>query len=109
MRLERGKGKKEIAMSCPILSTSMATAVDVYPRLLRGVSSAIVVSLVAMSSHGAWSQSARTIKFVVPYVAGGATDTLARLLADGINRAQGMPIVVENRPGAGTIIGTEAV
>jgi tripartite-type tricarboxylate transporter receptor subunit TctC len=55
------------------------------------------------------SQAARTIKFVVPYAPGGANDILARLLAEQINRAHGTQIVVENRPGAGTIIGTEAV
>ena len=61
------------------------------------------------SGHGAWAQAARTIKIVVPFAAGGGADILARLLAEQIGRLQGLTIVVENRPGAGTAIGTEAV
>jgi tripartite-type tricarboxylate transporter receptor subunit TctC len=62
-----------------------------------------------LMSHGASSQTPRTIKVVDPNAPGGSTDILARLLAEQIGRAQGTTIVVENRPGAGTVIGTEAV
>ena len=50
-----------------------------------------------------------TIKIVVPSTPGGGADVLARMLADQISRAQGRTLVVENRPGAGNTIGTEAV
>ena len=40
---------------------------------------------------------------------GGSTDILARLLAEQIGRQQGPTAVIENRPGAGTVIGSEAV
>jgi tripartite-type tricarboxylate transporter receptor subunit TctC len=60
-------------------------------------------------STGAWSQAARTIKVVVPFAAGGPTDILARLLVEHISRVQGLTMFVENRPGAMTAIGTEAV
>jgi tripartite-type tricarboxylate transporter receptor subunit TctC len=70
---------------------------------------AIAVILLALTSHGAWSQTTRTIKNIVPVPAGGSQDILARLLADEIGRAQGQTIVIENRPGAGTVIATEAV
>ena len=56
-----------------------------------------------------WPQAQRTIKVVVPFAAGGGSDILARLLGEQIGRAHGVTIVVENRPGAGTVIGTEAV
>ena len=46
---------------------------------------------------------------VVPFPAGGAADILARLLAEEISRAHGPAMVIENKPGAGTVIGTEAV
>src|SRR5271169_7158173 len=65
--------------------------------------------LVTLSGHAAWCQTARTIKIVVPYTPGGGADTLTRLLADQIGRTQGTTMVIENRPGAGTGIATEAV
>jgi tripartite-type tricarboxylate transporter receptor subunit TctC len=57
----------------------------------------------------AWSQTTRTIKLIVPSPSGGSSDVLARLLAEQISRTKGPTIVIENRPGAGTMIGTEAV
>ena len=69
----------------------------------------ISVILLALNSPGAWSQTARTVKIVVPFPPGGPTDTLARLLAEEIGRAQGLTMVVDNRPGAGSVIGTELV
>lgn len=56
----------------------------------------------------ATAQANRTIKVVVPFAPGGAFDILARLLAEQIGRTQPLTIVVENRPGAGTVIATEA-
>jgi tripartite-type tricarboxylate transporter receptor subunit TctC len=70
---------------------------------------ALAVSVVASAGHCAWSQSAAIIKVVVPYPAGGVADTLARLLAEQIGRTQGPMLIVENRPGGNTVIGTEAV
>jgi tripartite-type tricarboxylate transporter receptor subunit TctC len=49
------------------------------------------------------------IQLIVPYAAGGATDTVARLLQKGMETRLGQPIVVINRPGASTTIGTAAV
>lgn len=63
----------------------------------------------ALAVTDACAQSARTIKIVVPFAAGGGADILARLLSEQITRTQGVTVVVENRPGAGTVIGTEAV
>jgi tripartite-type tricarboxylate transporter receptor subunit TctC len=67
------------------------------------------VGLVASLAPGAWSQPAGTIKIVVPYTPGSGPDILSRLMAEQIGRAQGPTVVVENRPGGGTVIGTEAV
>jgi tripartite-type tricarboxylate transporter receptor subunit TctC len=69
---------------------------------------ALLVCAVAASSQ-AQAQSSRTIKIIVPSTAGGGADVLARMLADQIGKAKGQTIVVENRPGAGNTIGTEAV
>src|ERR1700758_1324368 len=61
------------------------------------------------SSPRAPAQARRTIKLVVPYAAGGGADILARLLAEQIGMNEPVSMIVENRPGAGTVIGTEAV
>jgi tripartite-type tricarboxylate transporter receptor subunit TctC len=58
--------------------------------------------------HGAWSQTVRTAKVVVAAPPGGASDVLARLMSEQIGRAEAVTMIVENRPGASTTIGTEA-
>jgi tripartite-type tricarboxylate transporter receptor subunit TctC len=55
------------------------------------------------------AQSARTIRFVVPFAAGGLTDIITRLVAQHMSQTLDQAIVVENRPGGNAIIGTEAV
>jgi len=57
----------------------------------------------------AQSQSGHSLKIVVPLAAGGGADILARILAEQISQGQNVNTIVENRPGAGTVIGTEAV
>jgi tripartite-type tricarboxylate transporter receptor subunit TctC len=69
----------------------------------------LCVAIVLLLGHGAWSQTSKTIRVIVPYPAGGAPDILARLLGEQISRAQGLTIVIENRPGGGAVVGTEAV
>ncbi len=51
----------------------------------------------------------RPIRIVLPVAAGGGTDQLARILGQGFNERWGRPVVVENRPGAGTIIASDIV
>jgi tripartite-type tricarboxylate transporter receptor subunit TctC len=63
---------------------------------------------VGIPPETAKAQVNRTIKIVVPFAPGGAFDILARLLAEQTGRTQSLTIVVENRPGAGTVIATEA-
>ena len=52
---------------------------------------------------------ARPVTFVVPFTPGAATDFLARLLGKKLEERLGKPVVVENRPGAGTVIGSNSV
>jgi tripartite-type tricarboxylate transporter receptor subunit TctC len=54
-----------------------------------------------------WPQ--RVVRIVVPYVPGGGTDAVARILAAGLSRSAGYQIVIENKGGGSTNIGTEAV
>jgi len=79
-----------------------------FLRLLAG---ALVLApvIVGLTGDLAWSQATRTIKIVVPFPPGGGVDIVARLMADQIGRVQRASVVVENRPGAGTLIATEAV
>jgi tripartite-type tricarboxylate transporter receptor subunit TctC len=77
------------------------------PRLIVA---AVAVSAIAAAAPAAAQQwPARSVKLVVPQAPGGGTDLLARVLAERLNPALGVPFVVENRPGAGGNIGTEYV
>ncbi|NCV72889.1 MAG: tripartite tricarboxylate transporter substrate binding protein, partial [Burkholderiaceae bacterium] len=60
---------------------------------------------------GAWAQKYpdRPIKWIVPYPPAGTTDVLARIVAQPLSEVLGQQVIVENRPGGGNNIGTEAV
>jgi tripartite-type tricarboxylate transporter receptor subunit TctC len=51
----------------------------------------------------------RPVKLIVPYAAGGANDIIARLIQPGLEQALGQPVIVDNRPAASGIVGTDAV
>jgi tripartite-type tricarboxylate transporter receptor subunit TctC len=79
-----------------------------YRRVALASAIAALV-LAAPCAEPAWSQAARSVKIVVPYTPGSGPDILSRLMAEQIGRTQGLSMVVENRPGGGTLIGTDAV
>lgn len=64
---------------------------------------------VALHCQAALAQTSRTIRLIVPVPPGASTDVVARLMAEHISKAQGVTMVVENRPGASGMIGTEFV
>ncbi len=71
-----------------------------FPALLLGVLAA---------AAQAQTYPNRAVRLVVPYVAGGGTDFTARVIAPKLSEALGQQVVVENRPGGGTNIGSELV
>ncbi len=83
--------------------------ITTHRNMLATVAAALTLLSVTLLYNGAWSQATRIIKTVVPYAPGGVADILARLLAEQVGRAGGPTLVIENRPGAGGVIGTEVV
>ncbi len=77
--------------------------------------SLVTIALCACFSTGLFAQSpastypTRLVKIVVPFGPGGFTDVTARILAQKLTVAMGQSFVIENKPGAGSIIGTESV
>jgi tripartite-type tricarboxylate transporter receptor subunit TctC len=80
---KRGSGLFAVAASVVLFVLSCGPAAALYPE--------------------------RVVKIVVPFAPGGGTDVVARTLAQEMGNDLGQPVIVENKPGAGTIIGTQAV
>src|ERR1700710_2944334 len=82
---------------------------------LRNIKATLLLALAALMPAVAWAGPAlasypdRLVKIVVPFAPGGGTDVIARTLAQEMARDLGVSVIVENKPGAGTIIGTQAV
>src|SRR2546423_6122794 len=72
---------------------------------------ALLLAIAALSATpcAALDYPNRTIRFIVPFGAGGPTDVFTRALGEELRKSLGQPIVMENRPGAGSIIGTTEV
>ncbi len=78
-----------------------------YPKVLFLIS-ILVASVVDMGAQ-AQSWPSRPIRFIVPFPPGGGTDVNARIMAPRLTAALGQQVVVENRPGAGGMLGAELV
>ncbi len=70
---------------------------------------ALAALSLAATAASAQSWPAQPVRWIVPYPAGGGADVVARTVASGIEKPLGQTIVVENRPGAPTIIGATAI
>jgi len=79
------------------------------PSTLIKSATPILVAALAMATPAlAEDYPARTVTLVIPYPAGGGVDTVDRIIAQKLTAALGQQVVVENRPGAGSVIGTRA-
>lgn len=81
--------------------------VNVLLRHIVGI--AVAGALMACATVHAQAYPSRPIKMIVPYAAGGFSDQATRILTEGLSRALGQPIVVDNRAGGGGRIGSDAV
>src|SRR5262245_26601844 len=78
--------------------------------LLRYLAAPVVFAAVAMTSPAkAEDYPTRPVKVIVPFGAGGPTDVYTRAIAEELRKSLHQPFVMDNRPGAGTTIGTDAV
>ena len=79
-------------------------------RLARGLALAsVVLASFAAGDAGAESYPTKPVHMVVPFPPGGATDVIARLVQQKLHEIWGQPIILDYKPGAGTVIGTDAV
>lgn len=76
---------------------------------VRAVSAFAVLAACAAGNAQAQGWPNRPIRMVVPYTPGGYTDLMARLVSEKMSAALGQPIVIENKPGANAVIGTDSV
>jgi tripartite-type tricarboxylate transporter receptor subunit TctC len=76
--------------------------------MLRLLAAACLAASLAALSGGDVQAQGKSLKIIVPYTPGSGPDITSRLMAEAIGKMQGANVVVENRPGAGTVIGTEA-
>ena len=76
----------------------------IFAKLFAGMAFALLVV-----SASAQDYPNHPVKIVVPFAAGGPADIYARFLAQRLQEALGQPFVIEDRPGSGSVIGTDSV
>jgi tripartite-type tricarboxylate transporter receptor subunit TctC len=79
-------------------------------RLVRTAACAVLcLGLAAPEAALAQAYPTKSVRMIVPFPAGGATDVIARLLSQKLHEIWGQPVVLDYKPGAGTVVGTDIV
>lgn len=78
-----------------------------FKLMRRGAVAAIALAMCSGAAMAGWPQDNRPVKILVPWPVGGATDQVGRMLAQPLSQALGVPVVVENKAGAGGVLGTQ--
>ena len=94
-------GRARVARISRISRRPLALAIGV--GLLMGYGAVFAQNKAAIAAY-----PSKAIHIIVSYAPGGATDAIARVLGDKMSKSMGVPVVVDNKPGAGGIIGTDA-
>jgi tripartite-type tricarboxylate transporter receptor subunit TctC len=80
----------------------------ISPRIIASIVFAFIFGLAPFTGAPAQDFPSRPVRFIVPYAPGGSGDLLARLLGSKLSAIWGQQVIVDNRPGAGGLIGTES-
>lgn len=78
-------------------------------RAIAGALAAVLLTFFSALPAGAQSYPTQVIKIVVPFTAGGAVDVVARIVAPKLSAALGQPVIIDNKGGAGGVLGATAV
>src|SRR5688572_27188811 len=74
-----------------------------HRREMLSIPASIVIALGVVAQAAAADYPARPIRVIVPYAAGGSTDTVARVIAQRLSLRLGQQVIIDNRTGAGTL------
>ena len=80
-----------------------------FNKVLRQIAGSVAAVCLATGALAQIAYPTKPVRIIVPYSAGGPADIYARFVGDRLQKTLGHPFVIENRPGAGAIIGTDAV
>lgn len=80
-----------------------------FSSRLRSMAKGMCLGLALLAGLAQAEFPDKPVRIVVPFAPGGGTDLIARTLGQGMSQALGQPVIIDNKPGAGTVIGTDLV